>query len=310
LEKPLGSPSGSPERGRIGLVLLLLLVAVVVVGLAGWLFLRERPMVPGPATSPRPEPTPRPATAPSASPAARTGAVEISASVAGSTVLVDGRSVGPAPQRIELEAGSHQVRVEKQGFQAFVREVHVVRGRTLELEARLEVVPPHLRVEADVPGAQVFLDRQFVGEAPVTVRDVALGGHRLDVSAEGYPMHAQTIEVVSGANQVVVRLKEVHLDETLAVKHKHGIGSCRGRLLATPEGIRYESDHEDDQFSAPFPTLEPLEVDYLDKNLRVKVKGGRTYNFTAESADDLLVFQKAVEAARARLKQADAGASP
>jgi hypothetical protein len=309
LEKPLGSPSGSPERGRIGLVLLLLVLAVVVVGLAGWLLLRERPVAPGPAAPSKPVSTPRPAATPSGSAPFRTGAVEISASVPGSAVLVDGRKIGPAPQRVELEAGSHQVRVEKQGFRAFVREVHVVAGRTLGLEARLEVVPPHLRVEADVPGAQVFLDRQFVGEAPVTVRDVALGEHRLDVSAEGYPIHGQTVKVASGANQVVVRLKEVRLDKTLAVKHKHGIGSCRGRLLATPEGIRYETDHEDDQFSAPFPTLEPLEVDYLAKNLRVKVAGGRTYNFTAESADDLLLFQKAVEAARARLQQADTGAS-
>ena len=57
-----------------------------------------------------------------------------------------------------------------------------------------------------------------------------------------------------------------------------------------------------DGFSVPFSSLEPLEVDYLKKNLRVKIRGGRKYNFTADSADDLLVFQKAVEAARARLQ--------
>ena len=32
-----------------------------------------------------------------------------------------------------------------------------------------------LRIEADVPGAQVFIDRQFVGAAPVTAENVKPG---------------------------------------------------------------------------------------------------------------------------------------
>ena len=51
----------------------------------------------------------------------------------------------------------------------------------------------------------------------------------------------------------------------------------------------------------PLTSLETLEVDYLKRNLRVKLRSGRTYNFTAESADALLTFQKNVEDARKRL---------
>jgi hypothetical protein len=216
-------------------------------------------------------------------------------------VFVDGRRIGPAPQTIGLEAGAHSVRVEKEGFQLFEREVQIVPGRTLKLEARLERILPSLTVRADVAGAQVFLDRKFLGEAPVTVRDVKPGRHRINVSAEGYEGYAEDVEIAAGVNEVAVSFKEVQLDESLAVKHKHGIGSCNGRLVATPEGLGYETDHDKDGFSAPFSDLEPLEVDYLKKNLRVKLRGGRKYNFTAEDADDLLVFQKAVEAARGRL---------
>jgi hypothetical protein len=42
-------------------------------------------------------------------------------------------------------------------------------------------------------------------------------------------------------------------------------------------------------------------VDYLKRNLRVKQRGGKSWNFTAESADALLAFQKSVEKARERL---------
>ena len=71
--------------------------------------------------------------------------------------------------------------------------------------------------------------------------------------------------------------------------------------IATPSGMRFEADKPADSFEAAFTTLEPLQVDYLAKTLRVKQKAGKTWNFTSDSADALLVFQKRVEAARARL---------
>src|SRR4029077_19631245 len=54
--------------------------------------------------------------------------------------------------------------------------------------AGVEVVPDagSLRIETDVPNAQVFLDRQFIGTAPVTAANVKPGPHQLNVSAEGF----------------------------------------------------------------------------------------------------------------------------
>jgi PEGA domain-containing protein len=166
---------------------------------------------------------------------------------------------------------------------------------------RPEAVVPTLRVEADVPGANVFLDHKFLGTTPVETRDFAPGTHRLNVSAEGYDMYADTIELSSSSREVMVRFREVQLDERVDVVHKHGIGSCRGRLLATTSGLRYEADKPADSFAVGYDTLQPLEVDYLSRNLRVKQRGGKTWNFTADSADALLSFQQAVEKARKRL---------
>jgi hypothetical protein len=172
---------------------------------------------------------------------------------------------------------------------------------TPRAEPRPEVVRPTLRVDADVPGANVFLDRKFLGTTPVETRDFAPGPHRLNVSADGYDMYAETIELPSSSHEVMVRFKEVRLDERVDVVHKHGVGSCRGRLLATTAGLRYEADKAGDSFEVLFASLEPLQVDYLNRNLRVKQRGGKTWNFTSESADALLGFQKAVEKARKRM---------
>jgi len=295
------SSAVKPERrGRAGVVIVVVSL-LAVAGAAFWYLNRETPASAPPAPAATPRATPANTTDPAAPAPGGTGTVAITAGTEGATVFVDGTRLGPAPQQAELSAGSHRVRVEKKGFETFEREVHVVPGYTLDLEATLQAPAPRLSVTADVPGAQVFLDREFVGEAPLKIPDVEPGRHRLNVSAQGYDGYSEDIQVVAGTNEIVVRFKEVRLDESLAVKHKHGIGSCEGRLTATPAGLRYQTDHDKDGFSIPFASLEPLEVDYLKRNLRVKVRGGRTYNFTADDADALLVFQREVEAARERL---------
>jgi len=164
-----------------------------------------------------------------------------------------------------------------------------------------------LHIDSDVPGAFVFLDRQFVGKAPVTADAVTPGSHQLNVSAEGYEGYSQALEVAPGPSNVMVRFKEVRLHETVAVVHKHRFGSCEGKLVATPEGIRYETTDQDDRFLAPFSSLEVFEVNYLDKNLKIKVRRGKTYNFTDKNpnADALFVFHRNVEKARARMAKGD-----
>ena len=111
-------------------------------------------------------------------------------------------------------------------------------------------------MEADVPGAQVFIDRQFIGTAPVTAEGVKPGTHQLNVSAEGFTGIARTIDVEPGPRDLMVRFREVRLDAKASVVHKHRMGSCRGELVATPRGLRYETDDKSDAFSITLADLE------------------------------------------------------
>jgi PEGA domain len=168
-----------------------------------------------------------------------------------------------------------------------------------------------LRIEADVPNAQVFIDRQFIGNAPVTAENVKPGTHTLNVSAEGFDGIVQTIDVEPGPRAVAVRFREVKLNSTLAVIHKHRMGSCKGQLVATPQGLRYDTEDKDDRFTAALADLEQFVVDYQDKNLKIKVRKGKEYNFTDPdgNADRLFVFQRDVDKVRQRLAKGDTPAS-
>ena len=165
-----------------------------------------------------------------------------------------------------------------------------------------EVAPTSatLRIAADVADASVFIDRKFVGTAPVVAAEIAPGPHHLNVSAPGYDAVSIDIDVAVGERDITIKLKDVRLAATVQVKHKHAMGSCAGTLRASPQGITFETANKDDAFSVALGNIDVFEVDYLAKNLKLKVKGGRTYNFTDPdgNADRLFVFHRDVEKAR------------
>jgi hypothetical protein len=164
---------------------------------------------------------------------------------------------------------------------------------------------PTLVVESDVPGASVFVDRKFVGMTPLRTTEVAGGSHQLNASVTGEEGLAETIEIAgTGETAIMLKFKEVRLNATVAVVHKHGLGgACDGRLVATADGLRYDTSNKKDAFAIPFGGLEVFEIDYLKKELKVKQKGGKSWNFTdkSENADKLFVFHRDVTKAREKL---------
>lgn len=244
--------------------------------------------------SPEPEPVPE---APPPPPAPTTGALRVSGAEGGD-VFLDGRRLGVAPGAWEdIEAGKYTLRVEREDFHPFEAEVTVSAGRTRSLAVELREQLGALVVEADVPGAMVFLDRNFKGNTPLTIGDLRPGDYRLTVSAEGHEVQNRSVTVAR--RPVEVRFDLVAEVATLAVQielvHKHRFGSCAGVLHAGPGGFDYRTDHQD-AFQLPFARVEEFELDYVDNNLRLKVLRGRTYNFESpsEDRDALFVFHQAV----------------
>ncbi len=90
------------------------------------------------------------------------------------------------------------------------------------------------------------------------------------------------------------------LDARVPVVHKHRFGDCEGTLRAVPGTLTYTTSHKEDAFQLPFAEIEAFDLDAQSKNLRIRRRGGRTWNFTArgESGLALAAFHK--EAVRAR----------
>jgi hypothetical protein len=122
---------------------------------------------------------------------------------------------------------------------------------------------------------------------------------------EGRPPVVRTVDIAAdGPTEVSVSLAAppraaAQFSAAVAVVHQHGVGSCEGTLRASGDGFRYETPHKD-AFSLPFGGVETFAVEYTEKRLRLKQRGGRTWNFTtrADNADPLFVFHRDVEAVR------------
>ena len=225
---------------------------------------------------------------------------------ASESASADARASAPADARTTPEAATPESATEAPGAvsRPARRRPRPEQPETAP-EPPPEASPAHvLRIESDVEGASVFVDRQYLGTAPVETTAVAPGSHQLNVSADGYDGIARTIDVAeSGPTTIAIRFREVKLDASVDVVHKHAMGSCDGRLQASPAGLRYETSNKNDAFTLPFAAVEQFDVDYLKKNLRVKQRGGRTWNFTDPSgdADKLFVFHRDVTKARDRM---------
>jgi hypothetical protein len=154
-----------------------------------------------------------------------------------------------------------------------------------------------LRIDSDVPGASVFIDRVYLGTTPLTAPNVTPGSHRLNAAATGYEGIAENIDVVAGPRDIIFRFKEIRLDVRVDVTHKHGVGSCAGTLSASPQGVKYVTSHASDAFDAPLADIASLDLDFLAKNLRLRLKSGKTYNFTETGggADQLYAFHRDVD---------------
>ncbi len=244
------------------------LVALLALGAGIWFVSRGDD---APATTSAPAPAPRPAAAP---PAAKTEPAAPAAAPDTTTARRPAARKADEPDAAPVEAAP--------------------RADTATL-----------LVESDVPGASVFLNREFVGTAPVTVKDLAPGSKQLNLSAEGFDGISRTVELTPGEHTVTMRFREVRLNASTGVAHRHGMGGgCEGTLRATVDGLAYETSNKGDAFSLRYEQLETFEVNYLEKNLRVKQRGGKTWNFTdrqADNADRLFVFHRDVQAARDKM---------
>jgi predicted Ser/Thr protein kinase len=132
---------------------------------------------------------------------AKMGQLLVTANVSGAKISVDGSSqpdwVTPLSSTIELAAGTHQVAVSKEGYDAYQQSVTIEGGRTRSLNASLSAPTGEVAVMTTPPGLDVSIDDKLIGPSPAHTTVVA-GKHKCTVTRAGWTPVEKTFTVGSG----------------------------------------------------------------------------------------------------------------
>src|SRR6478736_1532714 len=189
-------------------------------------------------------------------------------------IFVDGESKGKAPVTMQgIKPGEHIVGGRKTRFKPMEQTVRVAAGENAIVSFRMEVAPPDrpraaLKVQSQVPNAEVFVDGSSLGRAPIDRNDLDPGKHYVVVHKDGFTDFKR--EVILLENQTVTLVADLSATGTL-------------RILSTPDGADVRIDGEligktpvsRDAVSSGDHILEFRLKGYFDKKETMKVEGGR-----------------------------------
>ncbi|WP_437308228.1 PEGA domain-containing protein [Sorangium sp. So ce388] len=117
------------------------------------------------------------------------GTIELEGAELGAGITIDGQSRGefPALAPLRVSAGSHLVRLAKEGFEPFERRVEVAGGQTARVAVRLRALVRSGRLRVAERGGKtldVVVDGSVVGKTPWEGR-IAAGDHVVLLRGDG-----------------------------------------------------------------------------------------------------------------------------
>jgi hypothetical protein len=196
-------------------------------------------------------------------------------------VFVDGEPKGKAPVTMNgIKPGEHIVGGRKQRFKPVEQTVRVAAGENAIVSFRMEVAPPDrpratLKIQSQVPNAEVFLDGSSLGRAPVDRNDLDPGKHYVVVHKDGFTDFKREIILIE--NQTVTLVADLSASGSV-------------RILSTPDGAEVKIDGEligrtpvqRDGVGSGDHIVQFKMPGYFDHKENIKVEGGREKVFSVD----------------------------
>lgn len=201
----------------------------------------------------------------------------------GAVVLVNGVQRGTAPCTVDrIPAGEVVVEISAAGFTPFTQIIKLAEGETRQLDIRLEEQPATLQVVSLPDKARVYLNNEFKGETPLTLRSLAPGEHRVRVERPGFDPNARTLTLGRGDDRTEEFRLSGNTGRLLVTTEPDGTtllldGEDRGRTAAAAgEGLRASAPLALDLIPEGPHTLKAVRQGYHEKTQTFAVKRGET----------------------------------
>jgi hypothetical protein len=137
----------------------------------------------------------------------REGRLEIRSEPAGGKVWVNGKEMGFTPLTMPAQPGQYLVRIFRDGHEVYEEWVQIEGGGRKEVRVSLKRLLGDLSVQADPPGAVVFLDGKPVGTGRYQGKGLTPKVYRVRVVKDGHEDWERDVVVEEGKKvEVIARL--------------------------------------------------------------------------------------------------------
>jgi hypothetical protein len=145
-----------------------------------------------------------PASGPIPTPQTSTGTLAVTSMPSGGIVYLDGRMTGLTPfSRSGLSPREYALRIEKEGYTAWEKNVTIIPGHYSTWTARLEPLYGSLSIRSYPLNASISLDGSPKGFTPLILTGIPSGMHVVELSKPGYTTIGSTARVTGGGIELV-----------------------------------------------------------------------------------------------------------
>lgn len=217
-----------------------------------------------------------------------TGSLELDSVPSEGEVILNGVAKGKTPCNIDkVPAGDNVLEINLQGCESYKQTIKFAAGKTETIKAVLKQIPPELSIVSIPERARIYIDNQFRGEAPLTLKDITPDtAFRVRAEMKGYESVARDVTL----SRAEKKIEEFRLEKNAG----------RLEVITEPAGVTITVDGEKlgqtkAQANEKILKSEPLLIDmisvgernvvlsckgYFDKTLKINVEKDKTASVT------------------------------
>jgi hypothetical protein len=205
----------------------------------------------------------------------------ISTTPPGAKVLLNGLVKGTTPCTVsQIPVGENNVELNLEGYTPYKQTLKLVAGQKEEMNLELKPALCELTIVSIPAGARIYVENQFRGESPITIKDLAPGSYRVRAELKGCEPLARTVELAKSMTEEFRIVRDSGVLE-LVTEPAGAVVLVDGQQV----GITAPKGGEDDTVSEPL-TIDPIAVGqhriklarkgYLDSTFKVDISKDKT----------------------------------
>ena len=179
----------------------------------------------------------------------------VESSPGGASVSLNGIVRGVTPCEVDrIPEGTNDVEITREDYHPFKQQLRLQAGDVYPIRVNLKPLPARLSLASSPEGARIYIDGQFVREAPFAIDTLARGTHTLRAELQGYETESRTVDIT----RAEVRIEEFRLTRNSGMLE----------LVTEPAGVKVFVDGVDSGSTKAGESdvlSEPLKIDLLSR---------------------------------------------